>query len=232
MNTTTLNQIIVFTIVLLLLISANVRAQTIDDAIRQDIQIQQRNKQETQDLTRQRDLQEINRIDQIIVSGNKELSLDQFTKNIEGKCLTKTDLQNIKKAIENFYIKKGYILARVYFDTKNISQGTIEIIVEEGKAVNLEIKDNSKINDAMPWRRSMQRFFAFGFTEDKTVNLRDIEQGLDQINRLSSNDAKMDMVPSVSQDGYSDIVINNQVKNTAKPSIGINNSGNDQQKIF
>ena len=251
MNTTKLNQILVCTIFLLLLTSANVGAQTTDEAIRQDIQIQQRNKQETQDLTRQRDLQEINRIkektqdleskyaaktfiddgkcrkiDQIIVSGNKELSLKQFTKDIQGKCLTKTDLQNIKKAIENFYIAKGYILARVYFDTKNILQGKIDIVVEEGKASNLEIKDNSKINDAMSWRRSLQKFFAFGSTKDKTVNLRDIEQGLDQMNRLSSNDAKMDIVPSDSQDGHSDIIINNQVKNISKPSIGINNSGN------
>jgi hemolysin activation/secretion protein len=241
-----------FLALFLLCVIENAEAQTVDDTIRQDIQIQQRIKQEKQDLERKRDLQEINRakeksrdtdtqskdkdfiddgkcrkIDKIIVSGNKELSLKKFTKKEEGKCLTKTDLQNIRQLIQNYYIEKGYVLARVYFDKKNISQAIIEIVVEEGKVSNLEIKDNSKINDAMPLRRSLQRFFAFGFTKDQTVNLRDIEQGLDQINRLSSNNAKMDMTPSELKDGYSDIVINNQVKNISKPSIAINNSGNE-----
>ena len=55
MNTTTLNQILVFTTFLLLLISVNVRAQTIGDAIRGDIEIQKDNKQEQQNLARSRD---------------------------------------------------------------------------------------------------------------------------------------------------------------------------------
>jgi len=258
MNTKAPNQILVFTIFLLLLTSVNVSAQSVDDAIHQDIQIKQREKQEKQNLERSRDLQEIDyarkksmeveansnakefvddgkcrKIDKFEVLGNKTLNLTKFILPNEGKCLTKTDLQNIKKAIENFYIAKGYILARVYFGLQNIIQGKIEIVIEEGKAGTLEVKDDSKINDKLSYRRSLQKFFAFGSYNEKVVNLRDIEQGLDQMNRLSSNNAKMDIVPSTKAGesgavgGYSDVVINNQVKNISKPSVGINNSGND-----
>ena len=257
MNNKSPNQILVFTI-FLLLTSANVRAQTTDDAIRQDIQIQQRNQQEKRSLERSRDLREIDharkksmgvetpsaskefvddgkcrKIDKFEVSGNQTLNLTKFILPNEGKCLTKTDLQNIKKAIENFYIAKGYILVRVYFGLQNIMQEKIEIIIEEGKADTLEIKDDSKINESMSWRRSLQKFFAFGSYNETVVNLRDIEQGLDQMNRLSSNNAKMDIVPSTKAGesgavgGYSDVVINNKVKNISKPSVGVNNSGND-----
>ena len=53
-------------------------------------------------------------------------------------------------------------------------QEKIEIIIEEGKADTLEIKDDSKINESMSWRRSLQKFFAFGSYNETVVNLRDI----------------------------------------------------------
>ncbi len=242
---------------LLLCVAQNTSAQTADETIRQDIQIQQRNQQEKRSLERSRDLQEIDRarkkamevespsddkefvddgqcrqIDEFVVSGNQHLRLKKFIEASQGKCLTKTDLKNIKDTIGNYYIEKGYVLARVYFGLQNITQGKIEIIIEEGKADHLELKDDSKINDALSYRRSLQKFFAFGFYDNKIVNLRDIEQGIEQMNRLSSNNAKMDIIPSDKAGeggvvgGYSNIVINNQVKNISKPSIGINNSGN------
>ena len=228
----------------------NIWAQTAQETILKDIQIRQKDQQEKQNIERQRDLQEIDRsrkksmeveapsnakeliddgkcrkIDKFIVSGNKHLRLKKLVEPNEGKCLTKTDLKNLKEAIGNYYIDKGYMLARVYFGLQNIMQGKIEIIIEEGKASTLEIKDDSKINDALPDRRLLQKFFAFGNYDERVVNLRDIEQGLDQINRLSSNNAKMDLIPGA-EAGHSNIVINNKVKNISKPSVGINNSGN------
>lgn len=244
---------------LLCVVSKNIMADSVGSGFDYGVQIQQINKQERQNLERGRNLQEINRvrakseagsaeseslslkdsiddkcrkIDKLSVSGNRELNLEKFILSNRGKCLAKSDLQNLKVVIENYYIEHGYILARVYFGLENISQGEIKVIVEEGRVDSLKIKDDSKINDFAPWRRRMQELFAFGIYHDRVVNLRDIEQGLEQMNRLSSNNAKMDIVPSdrVGEGGvvggYADVIINNQVGNITKPSIAINNSGN------
>ncbi|MFT6106525.1 MAG: hemolysin activation/secretion protein [Rickettsiales bacterium] len=226
-------------------------SEALDDPFLQDIQIRQQLIQQQQDIERTRKSQEIKRvreksqdvkidlkqkdffddgfcakIDQFVILGNNALKIDKFADPQIGRCLTKTDLKNIKDSIENYYIEKGYFLARVYFDTKRMGLGIVEIVIEEGILSDLKIEDNSIINKKFSWRRKLQKFFAFGFYKNKTVNLRDIEQGLDQINRLSSNYAQMELEPA-NQDGYSDITIKNQIGFLTKPSIEINNSGNE-----
>jgi hemolysin activation/secretion protein len=150
-----------------------------------------------------------------------------FKDSADFVCLTKLDLAKIRDDIENYYLTKGYVLARVYFDATNLSEGEIKIIIEEGKLEKLEIRDNSKINDVLPFRRNLQKFFAFPYfsnDSDDVVNLRDVEQGLDQINRLGSQAAKMTM-DSGSKAGYSNITIDNQIENLTTLGLAFDNSG-------
>lgn len=147
-------------------------------------------------------------------------------------CLTKADLATLRDQIENYYLKHGYVLARVYFDTSKLAAAQITIVIEEGKLEKLKLKDNSKLNDHLPFRRTLQKLGAFPFLfegkgsgNDDVINLRDIEQGLDQINRLSSQSAKMEMTAG-SKPGYSNIEIANQIGHLTTASIGADNSGN------
>jgi hemolysin activation/secretion protein len=175
------------------------------------------------------------------IVGNKEVSKlvieKNFIKPLEKSkadfCFTKFDLGNLQKEITNYYLKKGYVLARVYVDISKINEEKIIIIIEEGKLDKLEIKDNSKLNDIFPIRRSLQRFSAFPFLQNNSndvVNLRDIEQGIEQINRLSSQNAKMSIIPSL-ESGYSDIIIENKISNQANVSLTSDNSGQENTGV-
>lgn len=164
-------------------------------------------------------------------------------------CFTKADLGKLHNQISNYYIKQGYVLARVYFDGSEVNKGIVKIIIEEGKLEKLEIHDNSKLNNALPFRRSTEKFFAFPSLWQKSsplfkgevvafaseasklrdeggevINLRDVEQGIEQMNRLGSNSAKMAMNPG-SKAGYSSIVIENQIGHQANISFSTDNSG-------
>lgn len=140
-------------------------------------------------------------------------------------CYTKYDIVKLDDEIVKYYQQQGYVLARVYFDTSELSSGVIKVIIEEGKLESLEIHDNSKLNDVLPFRRLTEKFFAFpSIWKGDEINIRDIEQGLDQINRLSSQKAKMDLVPG-SKSGFSNIVINNQIGHQANISLSTDNSG-------
>jgi hemolysin activation/secretion protein len=80
----------------------------------------------------------------------------------------------------------------------------------------------------LPFRRATQKFFAFPSlwnNSNHVVNLRDIEQGIDQINRLGSQSAKMTM-DAGSKGGHSNINIENTIGRQATISIGADNSGN------
>jgi len=140
-------------------------------------------------------------------------------------CFTKFDLIKLDDQIVKYYQQQGYVLARVYFGTSKLSSELLKIIIEEGKLEKLEIRDNSKLNKVLPFRRSAERFFAFpSLWKDSEINIRDIEQGLDQINRLNSQKAKMDFVPG-SKAGYSNIIIENNIGHQATVSLSTDNSG-------
>jgi hemolysin activation/secretion protein len=140
-------------------------------------------------------------------------------------CFTKSDLIKLDDQIVKYYQQQGYVLARVYFDTSELSSGLLKIIIEEGKLEKLEILDNSKLNKVLPFRRSTERFFAFpSLWKDSKINIRDIEQGIDQFNRLNSQKAKINFMPA-KQAGFSNIIIENQIANHLNLSFGTDNSG-------
>lgn len=178
----------------------------------------------------------------IKINGNKIFSTRKLERIILNKylslCINKENIQNMQNELMKFYINNGYSNTRVYFDLSNLEelkQGIFNVIIDEGKVKNIIIidkknaKSNSSFEKYKKFRIKLQKFFAFPFLENKVFNLRDYEQGLDQINRLQSNDAKMEIKATSDKenpDGYSDIYIS---KNNSFPisiNTGIDNSGN------
>lgn len=168
--------------------------------------------------------------------GNKEISnsnlrrkfIIPLQKSRTNSCFTKEDLTRLHDQIGNYYIDYGYIISRVYIDISEINKKIIKIVIEEGKLERLEIQDNSKLNDIFTFRRGAQKFFAFpSLWKDEAVNIRNIEQGIDQINRLSSQNAKASFDPA-KKEGYSNVIIENQIGHQAIISLGVDNSGNQR----
>jgi hemolysin activation/secretion protein len=130
--------------------------------------------------------------------------------------LSKTDIGNLQIKLQNLYMQKGYIVARVYLDFKELPQGILKIVVLEGII--------SKIYFANPKESSFPLFTAFPFLQGNVLNIRDIEQGLEQMNRLQSNNATMKINPS-EKEGETEIEIINKKSKTTRLSFGADNSG-------
>ena len=131
--------------------------------------------------------------------------------NYRGKCNSLTDLSNLARELTALYLEKGYITSQVYIKPQNISSGEVTLYGVEGKIEKIS-PDELYINNAF-----------IGQKEDY-LNLRDLENAVETINRLPSNHAKMDLVPS-SEVGYTDVSIENNTTNRINGSIGINNFG-------
>lgn len=102
---------------------------------------------------------------------------------------------------------------------------------EEEKSSKKEKKvkedKTSFLNKYKSFRLKTQTFFAFPLMKNKTFNLKDFEQGLDQLNRLQSNNATLDIKSAVNKNGsYSNIIITNQKSRSTYLDFGIDNSGN------
>lgn len=100
----------------------------------------------------------------------------------EGRCLGHSGFNNILKQLTHLYVEKGYITSRAFLPEQNLADGSLEIVAVEGRLEGIVVDgdpDGSRghVNTAFPGMIG------------KPVNLRDIEQGLDQLNRLRSNNA-------------------------------------------
>lgn len=128
-----------------------------------------------------------------------------------GKCNSLTDLSNLARQLTTLYIEKGYITSQVYIKPQNISSGEVILYAVEGKIEKIS-PDALYINSA------------FLGQEGEYLNLRDLENAVETINRLPSNHAKMDLIPS-SNVGYTDVTIDNNTTNRINGNIGLNNFG-------
>ena len=78
----------------------------------------------------------------------------------------------------------------------------------------------SFLNKYKSFRLKSQTFFAFPLLKGKTFNLKDFEQGLDQLNRLQSNNATLDIKPVLEiENGKLKIENEPSAENNNKPEV-------------
>jgi hemolysin activation/secretion protein len=140
-----------------------------------------------------------------------------LTKPYAGQCLSMRRIEQLIRDITNHYIAKGYSTTRAYLEPQDISTGTLVIKVIEGSIEGIRLNEDTP---ADRWRVRT----AFPGLVGEPLNLRDIEQGLDQLNRLPSSDAKMEIVPG-EQPGTSRIVITDKQAKSWRVRANLDNSG-------
>lgn len=129
-------------------------------------------------------------------------------------CNYMSDLKNLVNQINALYIDKGYITSQAYITSQDISNGNLTLNVVEGKVAN--------ITPSEPFVN-----VAFLGQKDKPLNIRDIEVAIENINRLSSNDATMKLSPSHDVE-YTDIIVENTVSNRVNGFFGVDNYGSQR----
>ncbi len=145
-------------------------------------------------------------------------TLDPLLTAYKGRCISLSGINILLKAITDLYMDKGYIEARVYVPEQDIAK-TGELVLEasEGSLSDIYLNGKPTLNDGL-------LATAFPGMKGKAVNMRDVEQGLDQINRLSSNNAKTSMLPG-KQPGSSVINVEDKPALPWHFSIANNNLG-------
>jgi hemolysin activation/secretion protein len=159
------------------------------------------------------------RIDELVIEGAASLrkrTADQLAEQYTDRCLGVSEIEMLLGLITRDYIEQGYITARAYLPAQDLSSGRLLIIVVEGS-----------IEDYRLDGEDTQRIFipgAFPAAPGEKLNLRDLEQGIEQINRLASNQATMEILPG-SVSGKSIVVIRNRKTFPAHLYLGYDNLG-------
>lgn len=139
----------------------------------------------------------------------------QLTSPYLKRCLTLSEIYELTKHVTNYYIEQGFITSQAIIPEQDLSSNQLLLQVIEGHVETIEIENS-------PERLVHQ---IFPHQQGKILNLRDIEQGLEQLNRLSSTKYTIDIQPG-SQNGYSRVIIHQQGKKWPITSqLSLDNSG-------
>jgi hemolysin activation/secretion protein len=163
-------------------------------------------------------------INNIIIIGTKLLSTNEQQKLFKpylNQCLTGAQINQLLIDVNGWFVTHGYITTRVYLKQQNINSGILELTIIEGKLEDLKINEqNANL------KSNAKLYTAFPSVKGKIFNIRDIEQGLDQMNRLSSQSATVKLIPG-SIAGTSRVEVDNVITNPYRVYASFDNKGEE-----
>ncbi len=157
-----------------------------------------------------------------IILENDELLSGREKRNLLEPFLNKeisyNDLTILVRSITNILIDKGYITARVKIPlNQNIKSGVITLTIINGYIGRISPESDSL-------RDRLQVSAAFPFFEGNYLNIKDLDYGIEQMNRLQSNNATMKIIPG-DETGSSKVVIYNDTRSRLGLDVGYDNLG-------
>ncbi|WP_230427492.1 ShlB/FhaC/HecB family hemolysin secretion/activation protein [Collimonas humicola] len=132
-----------------------------------------------------------------------------------GACIGKEGLNLIVKRLTQQILGKGYSTTRVGIPEQDLASGTLKLALVPGVIRAIRFADPSLYGS---WRN------AFPTSAGALLNLRDLEQGLEQMKRVPSQDVDMQIVPG-EVPGESDVVIDAERSTPWKLTGTLDDSG-------
>ncbi len=156
-------------------------------------------------------------------SKNSFLLYDKPFNLQKAPCLTAVRIERITTKLQNKLIKKGFITSRVLVPGQNLKEGHLIINITAGRLGELYV---NKGDISQTYANRATLYNAFPTRTGKLLNLRDLEQGLENLRRLPTVSAEMDVIPG-KVIGTSDIAVRwKQRKYPFRLNLSIDNSGN------
>lgn len=156
----------------------------------------------------------------IELKGAESLSVFERDKLLEpfvGQCLGVAQLNALLKAITDHYLARGLVTSRAYLPQQDLSSGHLRVLVVEGRVEGVRPEEGSGLSER-------ELTMAFPSAPGQLLNLREIEQMVDQLNRLPSNKTQMELRPGETV-GSSQVLVRNAPQKHWRASLSRNNEG-------
>jgi len=137
-----------------------------------------------------------------------------------GRCLGGTGINMTMKRIQNAIIEKGYVTTRVLAEAQDLNSGILVLTIVPGRIREIRFAQGTS-QRANLWN-------AMPASPGDLLNLRDIEQALENFKRVPTAEADIQITPARAVDakpGESDVVIKWNQRFPARVSLSVDNSG-------
>ncbi|WEI18143.1 ShlB/FhaC/HecB family hemolysin secretion/activation protein [Acinetobacter proteolyticus] len=141
--------------------------------------------------------------------------------NLIGRCIGVQGLNQALDLIQNDLISHGYVTTRMLLPQQNIASGTIQLKVVAGKVDQIQFVEGTS--------KRAHKFNALPVKSGDILNVRDIEQGLENFKRVPTVEADFKIKPSEqhTEPGYSDLELAWQQSKPYRLHLGIDDAGSD-----
>lgn len=149
--------------------------------------------------------------------GYKFAWINQYLANFNGQKIGVKGINELMGRINAEIVNRGYVTTRVYVEQQDLSNGKMFFTLMPGIISNVRFKEETwgTWHNAMPMGRG------------SLLNIRDIEQAIDNFNNVSNQNADIKIKPGA-KEGESELVI--EVKRSKPWSLfaTVDNSGTDE----
>ncbi|EIJ68523.1 ShlB/FhaC/HecB family hemolysin secretion/activation protein [Pasteurella bettyae] len=128
------------------------------------------------------------------------------------------------KQIQNEIIEQGYVTTRVVTQEQDLNSGKLALTVIIGKVRNTIITDSSLV----PRFTRLHALTGLTFDSGDVLNVRDIEQSLENLKRVPTVDANIEIIPSETDNaeiGESDLKITYNQAFPFRLNLGLDDAG-------
>lgn len=141
-----------------------------------------------------------------------------LTAPFAGKCMQAADIQRLMGAVTQHYIERGFTTTRAYLPAQDLSAGVLQILVQEGRIERFVVEGDSSRRLNLRW--------AVPAVAGDLLNIRQLEQAVDQLNSVPGNKVTMDITPGA-QPGKSVVVFRNTASLPVTLQLAADNQGSE-----
>jgi hemolysin activation/secretion protein len=144
------------------------------------------------------------------------LPLQRLANQATGRCLGGQGINLLMSTLQNRMISHGWTTSRVLAPVQDLKSGHLQLTLIPGRIRHVKLTPDSS--------RWIWLYSAFPARDGQLLDLRDIEQGLENLQRLPTAQAEMDIVPA-EQPGESDILISRQQSKFWRIGVSLDDAG-------
>jgi len=133
-----------------------------------------------------------------------------------GRCLGSTGINLVMTRIQNAIVARGYVTTRVLAEPQDVNRGTLVLKVIAGRIGSIRFAESSD------WRAN--GWNVVPAKPGDLLNLRDIEQALENFKRVPTAEADIEIVPA-QEIGESDLIITWKQAFPLRLSVSANDGG-------
>ncbi|WP_435954719.1 ShlB/FhaC/HecB family hemolysin secretion/activation protein [Dryocola sp. BD626] len=133
-----------------------------------------------------------------------------------GRCLGGQGIVLAINKVQNAILAKGYVTTRVMAQEQDLTKGVLTLTLQPGRVGDV------RFEESVSWRGRLWN--AIPDSSGDILNLRDVEQGLENFRRVPNATADIKIVPG-RHDATSDLLVSWQESRPVRLSLGLDDSG-------